>query len=201
MLKLNEEGTVTNQVTGPGSGLFGDPNPGASSQIQINVTHDHTDTVTNYTSGPLSTGTYSASAEQSTGADTNNEDLTYDLSNGGGTVTLTFHASYTESGSSGFGGVPYLDFESSFLDVSIDIANGLVATDFNGNVVENEPNFVSNNLSTPATLTVPNVPNDTDLNIRYTSSLDTAPDSTWPFPPGVSANNTTFDWSMTVDVS
>ncbi|HEU5117522.1 MAG TPA: hypothetical protein VFT74_12830 [Isosphaeraceae bacterium] len=203
-----ESGSVKNKVTGPGTGNAGDPNQTImSSEIQVDVDHMHTDKAVNYTAAPVTTNdlpVHIGNPNQETAADTNGTNLTYKVDEGG-TVTYTFQASFSSTGDIEFmDGAPELTLDTSSLHVTIDGA-GVVAKDANGAVVKQDLNFstAGQSHSFTVTLTVPNVADGANIDIKYSSSLQTghAFGSGAPVDPGTHTNATDFHWNLKVDVN
>ncbi len=225
----SESANVTAKVSGPGTGTPdnpvtgqpGDPNPVNSAQIQINVQHTGTDSFTNNTANPfnpqfLLNGAAENSRTTSGNQAGNNLGYVTGATNGNATVTATFQATISGTGANDkFNAGASLTLNSTYLSVTIDAA-GLVATDSNGNVVLNDPNFDKSlpfNDARNVTVTVPNVPDNTNLNISYDSSLGSSlgpgpqvlggppPAGNGLFPPGVTTDNLSFNWSLTYNIA
>lgn len=207
--RWDESSSVTNTVAGPGSGWPGDPNPGASTQIQVNVAHTATDTVANNTQFPVNQGIWLETGESSraTSGDgafgRNNLGFVTTQTGGNATLTFTFQVTLSRTGDDKFDTGASLVLDSPFLHVDMDPNIGLVVRDDN-HVVLDDPNFQAGapfSHTHTVTVVVGQVGDNTPVDISYDSSLASGPGLQSSFDPGVATNNSNFNWSLKVEVS
>ncbi len=213
----SESSSVTTSVTGPGSGVPSDPNPDKSAQIQINVQHSGQDSFSNNTPNPIDPRVLLDGAREdsrATSGDETGNSLAYVTTDDAAFITVKFQATISASGDRDkFTAGASLTLNSTFLSVTVDQQNGLVATDWTGKVVLRDANFdqLPTTDSQQVSVRVPNVLAGTNLEISYDSSVASSvggrgrvvgqpPGGDGRFPSGTLTNNVTFNWTLTYNI-
>ncbi len=147
-----------------------------------------------------------------------------------GSVTFTFQTNLNATGSADqFGVDAGLDLRTSYFNVKLSSTGGIVAMDQNGNALQIKdssghvltateaknfegtpptnrllPRSLPVNKNAQISFTVTNIPDGAPLDVQYQSSLSTGfggGAAGANLPPGVSTNNTTFNWSLKVQAN
>ena len=204
---------VSATVTGPGTNNQGDPQQPTSSEIQVVVRHHANESFTNGTGNPFPL--LSGGSDQSN-ANTNSGDYNY-VVNGAGpngaTITLNFQATLSGSTSSPalFWEKPSLDLRvgnliNPMLEVSVNGENGLVTAQGSGlqqglTFKNFGPRPPASTATANVTETFSGVKNGTVIPLHFASSLDSNLAIPGTFPVTTRANDSVFNWNLTVKVS